>query len=162
MANQHSTPPGNSPPDTPVVIGRVEEVEFLDWPLPPVRAKVDTGARSSAIDVDNIEELDGDRLRFRVVLNRARTKSVLCEAPRSRQSRVRSSTGHRQRREFVSTRVRIAGVEREIEISLVHRPKMLFRMLLGRRALAGAFLVDVARAAKRPAHRKLPSADQPA
>ena len=143
------------------VIGRIVVVEFLDWPIPPIRAKVDTGARSSALDVEDIEVIDDDHVRFRAILNRARTKSVQCEAPKSRRSRVRSSTGHRTHRLFVTTRVRIEGVERRIEVSLASRPKMIFRMLLGRRSLAGDFLVDVTRSAPPKAAKVLKKAIKP-
>lgn len=127
------------------IIGRIETVEFVDWPIPPKRAKVDTGARTSALDVENIEEVDDGHLAFDVVLDRKRTKRVRVTAPTTRRSRVRSSTGHRSHRHFVTANVRIGGVEKEIELSLIERPRMLFRMLLGRRALAPEFLVDVTR-----------------
>jgi hypothetical protein len=60
-------------------------------------------------------------------------------------ARVRSSTGQYTERCFVSTRIRIGTVEKEIEFSLVSRDKMLFRMLLGRKALERDFWVDVSR-----------------
>jgi len=65
-----------------------------------------------------------------------------------RRARVRSSTGHYTWRLFVATRLRLGPVEREIEVSLVDRGPMIFRMLLGRTALAGAFWID-------PSHRAL-------
>ena len=58
---------------------------------------------------------------------------------------MRSSTGHYTVRCFVKTRIRLGPVEKEIELSLVSRERMLYRMLLGRRALARDFLVDVSR-----------------
>jgi hypothetical protein len=65
------------------------------------------------------------------------------KAPVVKHGRVRSSTGHWTVRYFVKTRIRIGPVEKEIEISLVSREKMMFRMLLGRKALERDFVVDV-------------------
>ncbi|HWZ92597.1 MAG TPA: RimK/LysX family protein, partial [Polyangiaceae bacterium] len=59
--------------------------------------------------------------------------------------RVRPSSGELEARIFVAVKVRIGPVEREIELSLVDRGRMIFRMLIGRRALAHAFLVDPSR-----------------
>ena len=52
------------------VIGRREYVAFPDWGIRGVEAKIDTGARTSAIHVDNIKRLSGERVRFEVVLLR--------------------------------------------------------------------------------------------
>jgi hypothetical protein len=65
-----------------------------------------------------------------------------------RRGRVRSSTGHYETRIFVTAPVRIGPVERDVEVSLVDRERMIFRMLLGRTALEGRFLID-------PSHRHL-------
>ena len=124
------------------IIGRREYVAFPDWGIRGVEAKVDTGARTSAIHVDNVKRLSEQRVRFDVVLNRKVDKRVQVEADLVRYSRVRSSTGHLQERLVVATTMRIGTVRRRIELSLVSRKQMLCRMLLGRTALGG-FLVDV-------------------
>lgn len=125
------------------VIGRREYVAFPDWGIRGVEAKIDTGARTSAIHVDNIKRLSGERVRFEVVLSRRRpNKRVQVEADLVRVTRVRSSTGHQQERFVVAARMRIGSVRRRIELSLVSRKHMLCRMLLGRTALSG-FLIDV-------------------
>ncbi len=141
----------------PVLIGWNEYVDLPDWGIRGLRAKVDTGARSSALHVENIEELPRDRVRFDVVLHRLkRDRRVHVVARVIRRSRVRSSTGHYTHRIFVRTRLRLGEVEREVELSLVDREKMIFRMLLGRSALAGAFWIDVAHRALqgRPRRRR--------
>ena len=61
----------------------------------------------------------------------------------SRRSRVRSSSGHSATRLFVKAHVRLGGREQQIEVGLVDRRHMLYRMLLGRSALERRFLVDV-------------------
>jgi hypothetical protein len=131
---------------TPVVIGWSEYVDIAEWGITHMRAKVDTGARSSALHVENIEELGKGRVRFDVRLHRKHVdRRVTVEAPILRRGRVKPSSGHSQNRIFVKAKVRIGPLEREIELSLVDRENMIFRMLLGRSALASEFLVDVGR-----------------
>jgi hypothetical protein len=131
---------------TPVVIGWAEYVDIAEWGITHMRAKVDTGARSSALHVENIEELSSGRVRFDVRLHRKHLdRRVTVEAPILRRGRVKPSSGHSQSRIFVKARVRIGPLERDIELSLVDRENMIFRMLLGRSALASDFLVDVGR-----------------
>lgn len=139
------------------LIGWNEYVDLPDWEISGLRAKVDTGARSSALHVENIELLPRNRVRFDVILSRRkRHRRVHVKTRVSRRGRVRSSTGHYETRIFVNARVRIGPVERDVELSLVDRERMIFRMLLGRTALAGAFLVDVGRdrLLTRPRRRK--------
>lgn len=127
-------------------IGWTEHVSFPDWEIGSVRAKVDTGARTSALHVENLLVLDEGRVRFDVITRRKkpwRRRTVECDV--LKWARVRSSTGVYRKRCFVLTRIRIGDVEKEIEISLVSREKMLFRMLLGRKALEHDFVVDVSR-----------------
>jgi hypothetical protein len=130
------------------VIGWYEYVDLPGWGIRGLRAKVDTGARTSALHVEHIEELAHDRVRFDVVRNRRRPeRHVRVEARIVRRGRVRSSTGHRTMRLFVATVLRIGEVEREVEFSLVDRERMIFRVLLGRMALSGHFTIDVGRRA---------------
>ncbi len=129
-----------------LVIGVAERIDLPDWGVSRLRAKIDTGARTSALHVNHIEELDGDRVRFSIVLHRnKRDERVTVEAPIVRRSRVRSSSGRSQERIIVSTRIVIGGVDKTIEVSLASRRRMIFRMLLGRSALAEDFLIDPSR-----------------
>lgn len=124
-------------------IGWREYVDLPEWKVRGIRAKIDTGARTSAIDVADIEHLPGRKVRFHVVLsrnNRQRRKAVTARIVR--ESTVRSSLGKHESRIVVRTLARVGDVEREIELSLVCRKSLLCRMLLGRSALAGAFCVD--------------------
>lgn len=126
-------------------IGWREYVSLPDWGVSGVIAKIDTGARTSAIHVEKIKRLPGQRVHFEVVTRRARPgrpeQTVPVEADMVRSTRVRSSTGHTQERFVVATRIRIGPILRRIELSLVRREHMLCRMLLGRTALKG-LLVD--------------------
>ena len=125
----------------PVTIGWRETVELPDWGL-TMMAKADTGARSSAIDCAELEVLPDDRVRFKVRLSRKKDEFKTLEAPIVARKRVRSSTGHGQERIYVETRMVMMGREKIIRISLVCRKKMIHRILLGREALSGDFLVD--------------------
>jgi hypothetical protein len=129
-----------------VVIGWAEYVDIPEWNISGLRAKMDTGARTSALHVENIREVGHGRVQFDVRLHRRNIdRRVTVEAPIMRRGRVRPSSGDAQVRIFVSATVRIGDLEQEIELSLVDREKMIFRMLIGRSALAHRFVVDVSR-----------------
>ena len=128
------------------LIGCSEYVEFPDWKVPFVKARIDTGARTSALHVENFRQLASGRVRFDVVHGtRSQPQFKRVTTWPTRWSRVRSSNGHFQMRCFVATGVRIGPVEKTIEISLVSRDMMQFRMLLGRSAMIHDFQVDPGR-----------------
>ena len=128
----------------PVLIGWTENVDLPEWDVRKLRAKVDTGARSSALHVENIVELPRNRVRFDIVLHRKkRNRRYHVTSRIERRSRVRSSNGSTETRYFVRTLLRLGPVEKMIEVSLVDRGAMIHRMLLGRSALSGPFLIDV-------------------
>jgi hypothetical protein len=128
------------------VIGWSEYVDFPDWHILGLKTKVDTGARTSALHVEDLTEVEPGVVSFYVVLSRKNSERRRhVQAPVVKWAKVRSSTGVYKKRCFVKTRVRIGEVEKQIEISLVSREKMLFRMLLGRQALRRHFVVDVSK-----------------
>jgi hypothetical protein len=153
-----------SAPD-PLIIGVTEYVDIPEWRILRLRAKIDTGARSSALHVEHIRELRSGRVRFDVRLSRNQSeRRVTVEANVARRGRVRASNGEVEARIFVLVKLRIGPVEREVELSLVDRGQMIFRMLIGRRALAHAFLVDPSRryVLRKPALPKATEAKRPA
>lgn len=133
-------------PDTAsdlAIIGWREYVTLPDWNVGPIRAKADTGARSSAVDVSHLEELEGGIARFTLVPSRGDgERERVLEAPIVRRTRVRSSFGESHDRLFVETTLSLAGHTFLTEIGLVNRENMLTRMLLGRRSLENHFLVS--------------------
>ncbi len=134
-----------SQPMEVTLIGWREVVDLPDWNLQAIRAKADTGARSSAVDVSHLEELPDDRVRFELVARRgARDERQVIEADIVRRARVKSSLGRTHARLFVETTIRVAGRTIRTQIGLVNREGMLSRMLLGRRSLEGHFNVDPA------------------
>ena len=129
------------------VIGRRERVSFPAWDLQRVRAKVDTGAFSSVLDVSSYELIEGEcgpRVRLTIALSRRRHDRVLCvEEPVVKMVKVRSSTGSQAMRPLIEPMVRMGPVTRPIRLTVSNRARMRCRMLLGRQAIAGLFLVDV-------------------
>jgi len=106
-------------------------------------AKIDTGARTSAIHVERIRRLPGDRVHFELVRDLAdASRNLPIETPIVRETTVKPSSGQRQARFVVETEMVLGPVRKRIEITLVSREHMLCRMLIGRTALAEDFLVD--------------------
>jgi hypothetical protein len=127
------------------LIGWREWLALPQLTLPALKVKIDTGARSSSLHVDAIEEYERDGstwLRFMVATGRRAGKAVQCEAPAYDRREVTDSGGHVTSRWFIRTLVRLGGVDWEAEINLTNRRNMLFPMLLGRTALGGRFRVD--------------------
>lgn len=129
-----------------IVVGWRETIALPEWHIPALRAKIDTGARTSAIDVDQIQQLPGDRVRFDVVLsNKHRRRRKWITADIVRTTKVKSSNGSRETRYVVATALRLGGFVRLAEFTLVRRENMLCRMLIGRAALAPVYQVDPSR-----------------
>lgn len=128
------------------VLGWREWLALPDLGIPAIKAKVDTGARSSAIHAASMEIVrrQGTELvRFHVHPVRTRPDIVVRgEAPILDRRVVSDSGGHREERIFVRTRLVAGGREWPIEINLTDRETMLFPMLLGRTAMAGRVLVE--------------------
>jgi hypothetical protein len=127
------------------LIGWREWLALPQLGLTALKAKVDTGARSSSLHVESIREYEregGTWLRFAVATRRRGAIPVECEAPAYDCRDVTDSGGHVSRRWFIRTLVCLGGVEWEAEINLTNRCNMLFPMLLGRSALSGRFRVD--------------------
>lgn len=129
-----------------IVVGWRESVALPDWEIPALRAKIDTGAKTSAIDVDQIKPLSGGRVKFDVVLSNVhRRKKKWITAKVVRETVVKSSNGERETRYVVATTLLLGGLAKPAEFTLVRRENMLCRMLIGRSALARNYVVDVAR-----------------
>ena len=145
---------------TAIAVGWREWVALPQLDLPRLRAKIDTGARSSALHVERqwrFFERGAPWVGF-ALRPRLHTGEVEAAAAIIDERQVTDSGGHRTVRVFVRTRLRLAGIEREIEMNLADRCGMRFALLLGRTALAGAFVVEPAgsflhrrRRAQRPA-----------
>ena len=132
----------------PVTLGWREWASLPRLGLASVRCKIDSGARSSALHVDRcwrFVERGVPWVGFQLSNDGQGEAMVQAVAPIFDERDVIDSGGHRTRRIFLRTTLQLAGVEREIEINLTDRKRMLFPMLLGRTAMAGCFTVDPAR-----------------
>jgi hypothetical protein len=129
------------------VIGWREWVNLPDLGVPAVKAKVDTGARSSSLHAWDIELDDGAGLvRFNVrPLQDDESMVVATSAPLVEHREVRSSNGEVDRRAVIRTTAVVLGQPLTIELSLADRDEMGFRMLLGRSAIRRRFVVDAGR-----------------
>jgi hypothetical protein len=123
--------------------------EWLSLPalgIDYVKAKVDTGARSSSLhayDIEPFRRRGKDYIRFKVhPLQRSSREVFTAEAPLLEYRNIRSSTGHVSRRPVVVTTVALMETSWDIELTLTNRDEMGFRMLLGREAVRRRFCVD--------------------
>ncbi|EGV19774.1 ATP-dependent zinc protease family protein [Thiocapsa marina] len=132
-----------------LLLGWREWVTMPELGLGLVKAKIDTGARTSTLHafyVDGFRRGGQHYVRFGVHPLQKRTDVVIhAEASVLDQRRVTDSGGHREDRYVIRTRLALAGRDWPIEMTLTNRETMLFRMLLGRTALAGRARVDPAR-----------------
>ncbi len=152
------------------IIGWREWVQLPGLIDQPVKAKIDTGARTSAIHAFNITpiRIDGeDWVEFGVhPVQRMRHPEVRCRAPVLDQRIVISSNGHKQLRYVIRTIAAIGDIRWKIELSLADRDQMGFRMLLGREALRRRFVIDPAGSyrlsARPPRAPGVPERGQPA
>lgn len=121
-----------------------EWLTLPDLGIPSIRAKLDTGARSSALHVDEMDllECDGRRLVRFALRPGTDLPSVVTEAEIIDIRPVTDSGGRTRERPFIRTLLEVAGERWPIEMNLTNRADMLFPMLLGRTAMAGRLLVD--------------------
>lgn len=125
-------------------VGWNELVDLPTWSIKGLRAKIDTGAKTSSLDVDHIELIGDNKVKFNVVLSkRTRARKVSVIAKISKIAKVKSSPIHNEERVFVKTKLKLGPVEKEIELNLIDRSNLVYRMLIGRSALKPDFLVDV-------------------
>jgi hypothetical protein len=133
-----------------LLIGWKEYVHFPEWKLPRLKVKIDTGARTSVLDVLSYELIhDAEQhliaeLRLPPLRRKTAAEQIL-RVPVQRIIVVRNSGGIRERRPLMETTIRIGPVTKRIRLTVANRSGMLFRMILGRSALKDDFIVDVSR-----------------
>jgi hypothetical protein len=130
-------------------IGWREWVSLPGLGVPTIKAKIDTGARTSSLHaaaIERIGDADHDRVRFWLhPLQESTDVELVCEADVVDRRTVTNSGGQREERVVIRTPLVLGGEEWPIEITLTNRESMTFRMLLGRTALSGRALIEPGR-----------------
>lgn len=131
-------------------IGWREWVGLPNLGIKRIKVKVDSGAKTSALYADRIKKIGrrhgNDLIEFVVYPEQEhKDKKIHVQAEAIDYRRVRSSNGSLDLRPVIITPIMIMGVEWDIELTLADRNQMGFRMLLGRSAIKGRLIIDVAR-----------------
>lgn len=131
------------------ILGWREWISLPELGISGIKAKIDTGARSSslhAIDIHTIT-VDGEQwVEFKVQPLQHQTDAPIhCRAPIKDYRQVTDSGGHRSMRYVVETTINIGNEQFTAEVTLADRSQMMFRMLLGRTAMKNRYTVDPGR-----------------
>ncbi|MBI1365136.1 MAG: ATP-dependent zinc protease [Alphaproteobacteria bacterium] len=130
----------------PATIGWREWAAFPALGAERIKAKIDSGAKTSAIHafkVKVVRRADGEWAEFRLhPLQKSKTPEIKCAAPIVDRRRIRSSNGAVEERIIIRTMLRLGAREWPIELSLAKRDEMGFRLLLGRSAIRRRFVID--------------------
>jgi hypothetical protein len=132
--------------DRKTILGWREWLSLPELGIPAIKAKVDTGAKTSALHAFSVEPFQEDgiaKVRFQIHPLQKQTNTIVtCEAVIVDQRKVCDSGGHGENRYVICTSLVLGGVTLQTELTLTDRDTMQFRMLLGRSALKGHFIVD--------------------
>lgn len=132
--------------DTKLTVGWREHLSLPLLGISKIKAKVDTGARTSCLHAFRVEPFDKDGeqwVRFWIhPIQHDQETIVECESPVIDERQVRDSGGHEELRFVIETELHIGGHSWPIEVTLTNRENMAFRMLLGRTAMHGRLVVD--------------------
>jgi hypothetical protein len=135
-----------------VLIGRVEKVNFLDFADLTLHARIDTGAKTSAVWATDIHESDRI-LSFRLAWEK-NGQSKIHQTKVYSQRLVANSTGHVEERYAVRLRVKLAGRQVKATFTLANRASQVYPVLVGRNLLRGKFLVDVSQGKPLPSKER--------
>ncbi|MEF8792515.1 ATP-dependent zinc protease family protein [Thiohalorhabdus sp.] len=128
-----------------IVLGWREWVTLPDLGIPSIKAKVDTGARTSALHTFFLEPFHrrgAAMVRFGIHPFQEGVEAVEVTATVADRRWVSDSGGHREYRFVIETTLVLGGYTWPVEMTLTNRETMTFRMLLGRTALQDGFVVD--------------------
>jgi hypothetical protein len=133
-----------------IIIGSLETITLPDLAITDIQVRVDTGAKTSSLHVDNITKFNKNgkvMVRFDLHPDVYNVENMVsCEAPIHDIRRVKSSNGTSEQRYVISTPVKLGNELWPIEITLTDRSDMSYLMLFGREAIGERFLVDPSKA----------------
>lgn len=136
--NQHN--------EAKMIIGSDEWCAFPLLNIPAIKARVDSGAKTSSMHAINIVRFTRNNahwVRFDVhPLQKNRKITVHCEAPLVEHRVIKSSSGDKENRPVICISLSLGGVTWDAEVTLTNRDSMGYRMLLGREAMNGRILID--------------------
>lgn len=131
------------------IIGWREWLALPDLGIRAIKAKIDTGARTSALHTFGLEPFEENgilKVKFRIhPLQLRRDLNVNCVADVIERRRVTSSDGKSEMRYVIMTAILLGDLTWPVEMTLTNRDSMRFRMLLGRAAISGRVIVDPAK-----------------
>ncbi|MFT5541225.1 MAG: hypothetical protein ACI97K_001166 [Glaciecola sp.] len=129
-----------------IIVGNLELCDLPDLGIIGLHVRVDTGAATSSLHVDNIEEFKLEKetwIKFDIHPDIHDVKKLIrCQAKVAAKRKIKSSTATSQRRYVIETNIVMAEQVWRIELTLTNRSEMTYLMLFGREAMAGRFLVD--------------------
>ena len=133
-----------------LIIGCVESCSLEQLGISDMDVRIDTGAKTSSLHVDNIKKYVKDgvtRVQFDIHPNSHDVEQVMtCHAKVTDIRRIKSSNGKSEQRYVIKTPIKLGKLVWEIEITLTNRSDMSYLMLLGREGLDDKFLVDASSA----------------
>ena len=144
--NSSSQKRNRSSRDSLPIMGWREIIALPQLNVESIKAKIDTGARTSALHAFKIEEFELNNklmIRFEVhPLQRDNQRIIKAEAELLEYRPIKSSNGHSQNRPVIITTAKLGQQQWQIELTLTNRDVMGFRMLLGRQAIRDRFLIN--------------------
>jgi hypothetical protein len=149
-AASSSTPPETVLPESrPLIVGWREYLALPDWGIRRMKVKMDTGARTSALDVARYElhTVNGSLVaELHIAVSGRRPDRVhVVQTPALGTVVVCDTGGRREERPLVETTIRLGPVTKRIRLTITSRRGLRFRMILGRKALENDFMVDVSK-----------------
>ena len=131
------------------VIGRLERIDFPDWDLFDIDAKIDTGAYTSSLHCHHIEPFKKEGkpyIKFNLLdPSHNIYNDKLFKLPIYDTKMIKSSNGETEERFIIKTTIHILGRSYEVELSLTDRSEMKYPVLIGRKLISGNFIVDVSK-----------------
>ena len=132
-----------------IIIGRNEICDLSEFGISDLEVRIDTGAKTSSLHVDNIKRYKKDGkpwIKFDIHPDIHNVDSIVeCTSPLVDIRRVKSSNGTVEERYVIKTKITLAGKTWPAEITLTDRSDMTYLMLMGREAMGKKFLVDPSR-----------------